>query len=89
MKKPNLKTSQAIDTWSALFLIIGIIAVAVAIIAQDGSIAVSGIACIIARPLFRGLAVLVRSAERDLFEKGDQAFAIGKDEPNENEAPRN
>lgn len=88
MKKPNLKTSQAIDTWSALFLIIGIIAVAVAIIAQDGSIAVSGIACIIARPLFRGLAVLVRSAERDLFAKGDQAFAIGKDESDENETPR-
>ncbi|PUU98012.1 hypothetical protein DCD76_18930, partial [Acinetobacter baumannii] len=83
-----LKTSQAIDTWSALFLIIGIIAIAVAIIAQDGSIAVSGIACIIARPLFRGLAVLVRSAERDLFAKGDQAFAIGKDEPDENETPR-
>lgn len=88
MKKPNLKTSQAIDTWSALFLIIGIIAIAVAIIAQDGSIAVSGIACIIARPLFRGLAVLVRSAERDLFAKGDQAFAIGKDEPDKNETPR-
>ncbi len=88
MKKPNLKTSQAIDTWSALFLIVGIIAVAIAIIAQDGSIAVSGIACIIARPLFRGLAVLVRSAERDLFSKGDQAFAIGKDEPDENETQR-
>lgn len=88
MKKPNLKTSQAIDTWSAIFLIVGIIAVAVAIIAQDGSIAVSGIACIIARPLFRGLAVLVRSAERDLFAKGDQAFAIGKDEPDENGTPR-
>lgn len=88
MKKPNLKTSQAIDTWSALFLIVGIIAVAIAIIAQDGSIAVSGIACIIARPLFRGLAVLVRSAERDLFAKGDQAFAISKDEPDENETPR-
>ncbi len=88
MKKPNLKTSQAIDTWSALFLIVGIIAVAVAIIAQDGSIAASGIACIIARPLFRGLAVLVRSAERNLFEKGDEAFAVGKDEPYENETPR-
>ena len=86
MKRPDHRTSRALDTWSAILLFIGIACIGYAVFSQDVSYASTGVICIIARPLFRSLSVLVRSAERNLFENGDPAFTRGQDDPEENDA---
>jgi hypothetical protein len=76
MKTPNHRTSGALNAWAAIVLLVGIVGILAYFIVDDISLLIAGIACIMLRPLFRALCVLVRASETSLFAKEDPDFII-------------
>jgi len=76
MKTPNHHTSNALNVWAAIVLLVGIVGIFAYFIMDEISFLIAGIGCIMLRPLFRALCVLVRASETSLFAKDDPSFVI-------------
>ena len=78
MKTANHHTSKALDTWAAIFVLLFVAGVIAYFVTDELSLLAAGVACLVLRPLFRALSVLVRASETSLFSKDDPDFVIEK-----------
>ena len=76
MKTANHHTSNALNTWAAVFVLLFVAGVIAYFVTDEVTFLVAGAACLFLRPLFRALSVLVRASETSLFSKDDPDFVI-------------